>query len=233
MTVVQAPEGASLQYTTGITKQVEQIILKQPEVDGVFAVDGFSFSGASPNRALLFARLKAFEERRSDGAIGAGAVTGRLFGQFSGIAGAIVVPILPPPIQGVGLARRLLVPGARSVRRTDHDLADAVRDLVGRGNTLGHADAALLELHRQRSAARRADQSRAGEGARAEPQRRHRDAADPDGLALRQRLRLQQPLVSRLRAGGSHVSVEPGRPAPLPRADAERADGAARRAAST
>jgi HAE1 family hydrophobic/amphiphilic exporter-1 len=136
MTVVQAPEGASLQYTTGITRQVEQIILKQPEVDGVFAVDGFSFSGASPNRALLFTRLKAFEERRSEAESAAG-VTRRLFGQFSGIAGAIVVPILPPPIQGVGSL------GGFSFQVLDQsggpitNLADAVRNLVGRGNTSG------------------------------------------------------------------------------------------------
>src|SRR5687767_7655423 len=43
--IIQAPSGSSLEYTTNIAKQAEQIIMKQPEVLAVFSVAGFSFSG--------------------------------------------------------------------------------------------------------------------------------------------------------------------------------------------
>ena len=49
MTIVQAPSGASIEYTTNIMKEVEQIYFKQPEVAGVFSVAGFSFGGAASN----------------------------------------------------------------------------------------------------------------------------------------------------------------------------------------
>ncbi len=63
ITVIQAPAGASVEYTTEIAKQAEQIIGALPEVAGVFSVAGFSFSGSAPNAGLMFSRLKGFEER--------------------------------------------------------------------------------------------------------------------------------------------------------------------------
>ena len=53
MTLVQAPAGASLDYTSGIARQVEAILIKTPEVLGVFSVMGFSFGrGAQPGDDL-------------------------------------------------------------------------------------------------------------------------------------------------------------------------------------
>ena len=67
--IIQAPSGSSLEYTTNIAKQAEQIIMKQPEVLAVFSVAGFSFSGSAPNQGLIFARLKPFEERKREGSV--------------------------------------------------------------------------------------------------------------------------------------------------------------------
>ena len=39
-------------------------MLKDPDIEGVFSVMGFSFSGAAPNQALIFTSLKPFVERR-------------------------------------------------------------------------------------------------------------------------------------------------------------------------
>ena len=63
ISIVQAPAGASLQYTGEIARQAEQILMKDPDVLGVFSVMGFSFSGAAPNQGLIFASLKPFAER--------------------------------------------------------------------------------------------------------------------------------------------------------------------------
>src|SRR5207247_5524870 len=64
ITIIQAPPGSSLEYTTNIAKQAEKVILGDPEVRAAFSVAGFSFSGAAPNQGLMFARLKDYSERR-------------------------------------------------------------------------------------------------------------------------------------------------------------------------
>ena len=49
--IVQAPQGASLDYTMNIVKQVEQILQKMPEMRQMFAAGGFSFAGSARTRA--------------------------------------------------------------------------------------------------------------------------------------------------------------------------------------
>jgi HAE1 family hydrophobic/amphiphilic exporter-1 len=99
ITVLQAPAGASLEYTTQIAKQAERVILSQPEVDGVFSVAGFSFGGSAPNNGLMFSRLRPLDERKGpDQSLQA--VLARIRGQLFGISGALVIPFAPPPIQG-------------------------------------------------------------------------------------------------------------------------------------
>jgi HAE1 family hydrophobic/amphiphilic exporter-1 len=101
ITIIQAPAGASLEYTTSIAKQAEQVILSQPEVMATFSVAGFSFSGAAPNQGLMFSRLRPYEERqREDQSLTA--VLNRIRGQLmGGISGALVIPVAPPSIQGL------------------------------------------------------------------------------------------------------------------------------------
>ncbi len=98
---IQAPEGASLEYTTQIARQTEAVLAKEKEIASAFSVMGFSFSGAAPNKGLLFIRLRPFEERRDDRQ-SAQAVVGRLRGALGQISGAVVLPFLPPPIRGLG-----------------------------------------------------------------------------------------------------------------------------------
>ena len=63
ITVVQAPAGASLEYTTNVASQAEKILMSVPEVESVFSVMGFSFAGSAPNQGLIFTLLKPFAER--------------------------------------------------------------------------------------------------------------------------------------------------------------------------
>ena len=101
ITIVQAPSGASLQYTGGIARQAEQILLKDPEVQGVFAVMGFSFSGAAPNQGLIFTSLKPFAEREGP-EHSLKTVMNRVRGQLFGISGANVFAFPPGSIPGLG-----------------------------------------------------------------------------------------------------------------------------------
>ena len=105
MITEQSPSGASLEYTTGISHQVEAILHQQPEVQDIFSVAGFSFSGNAPNYGMVFVNLKPFSQRKGD-AHSASAVVTRLSGPLFGISGAIVVPFNPPAIQGLGKLRR-------------------------------------------------------------------------------------------------------------------------------
>ncbi|HEX6162752.1 MAG TPA: multidrug efflux RND transporter permease subunit, partial [Vicinamibacterales bacterium] len=101
MCIVQAPAGASLEYTTEIAKKAEAIIYKDPEVAAAFAVMGFSFAGAAPNNGMIFVRLKDYDER-PDADQSLQAVLGRLAPQLFMIPGAIVAAFPPPSIQGLG-----------------------------------------------------------------------------------------------------------------------------------
>jgi len=101
LVLVQAPPGASLDYTMGIVKQAEQIMQSMPETGRMFAAGGFGFTGTAPNQGILFAQLTDFKDRPGE-EHSAKAVVGRLFGAFSGITGAMVLPFLPPSINGLG-----------------------------------------------------------------------------------------------------------------------------------
>jgi len=98
---VQAPTGASLSYTKAIGAQVSKILEKEPEVEGTFAVSGFSFSGSASNRALIFVPLKPYADRKGDRHM-ADAILERVRVPLMGISGAIVIPFLPPAVQGLG-----------------------------------------------------------------------------------------------------------------------------------
>ncbi|MBV8726082.1 MAG: efflux RND transporter permease subunit, partial [Candidatus Eremiobacteraeota bacterium] len=65
ITLVQTPEGTSLEGETAIAQKAEAIINAQPEVQHIFDVGGFSFSGSSPNRGIMFTLLKPWGDRKS------------------------------------------------------------------------------------------------------------------------------------------------------------------------
>ncbi len=101
ITIVQAPEGVSLNYTDRVIRQIEAEILPMPEVVATFAVGGFSFSGSTANSGIVFTTLKPWEERTgADQSVEA--IIGRLFPVFSQITDAVVIPLNPPAIQGLG-----------------------------------------------------------------------------------------------------------------------------------
>jgi len=98
---VQLPPGATRERTLDVMKQVEGFMLKQPEVQSMVSVLGFSFSGQGQNAALAFITLKDWAER-SDPGSSAQAVAGRAFGALSGIRDASIFPLSPPPIPELG-----------------------------------------------------------------------------------------------------------------------------------
>jgi multidrug efflux pump len=102
VTNIQLPPGASTNRTMEVIEQVEQYFLKQPGVERIVAVAGFSFSGQGQNAALAFVPLKDWSVRDADQS--ASAIAGRAFGAFMQIKDAIVFPLVPPPIPELGNA---------------------------------------------------------------------------------------------------------------------------------
>ena len=100
ITILQAPAGASLQFTEDLAKKAENIILNDPDVMAVFSVAGFSFSGSAPNQGLMFTRLKDYHDRRRpDQSLTM--VINRLIGRLMAIPDGLVIPVAPPSLQGV------------------------------------------------------------------------------------------------------------------------------------
>ncbi len=101
MAIVQAPAGASLEYTDNAIRQAEQILMQVPEVASVFSLGGFSFAGSASNTGMIFTLLKPFEERTAAEAR-LQALLPRVQGPLFGIQSAMVIPFAPPAIFGLG-----------------------------------------------------------------------------------------------------------------------------------
>src|ERR1700704_3005011 len=127
---VQAPTGASLDYTRRIGQQVTAISKTIPEVLGTFAVAGFSFGGATPNAGLTFLTLQPYEKRTGREHTAA-AIINRLRGPLFGISGAIVFATLPPAINGLGAFGGFQFVVQDQAAHTLEELAAATQSLIG------------------------------------------------------------------------------------------------------
>jgi HAE1 family hydrophobic/amphiphilic exporter-1 len=146
---IQAPTGASLEYTRQIGSQVTAITKNFPDILGTFAVSGFSFGGNSPNAGLVFLTLQPYEKRKGRDHTAA-AILDRLRGPLFGISGAIVIVFEPPAVQGLGqfggFQFELMDQGNHTLQDLDkitHDLTragDERKDLAGLFTTYTASD---------------------------------------------------------------------------------------------
>ena len=149
--VIQAPPGASLEYTRKIGQQVTDVTKNYPEIEGTFSVAGFSFGGSAPNAGLVFLSLRPYSQRKGREHTSASLIN-RLRGPFFGISGAIVIPFEPPAVQGLGqfggFQFELLDQGNHTLQDLDkvtHDLtrsgaARPEKDLTGLFTTYTASD---------------------------------------------------------------------------------------------
>ena len=99
--LIQAADGTSLNYTRQIVTQAEQQLRQQPEIQGTFAMGGVGFNGNTPNRGLMFAPLKPWDERQQpEQAVSA--ILNRVRGGLMGIPEAPVIAVNPPTIPSLG-----------------------------------------------------------------------------------------------------------------------------------
>jgi hydrophobic/amphiphilic exporter-1 (mainly G- bacteria), HAE1 family len=101
ISLVQAPEGVSLNYTKKILDRASEQVMQQPDVQSNFAVTGFSFAGVAPNQGIMFTLLKPWEERTKQEQQVEG-IIGQVQGGYFGIPEANIFALNPPAIQGLG-----------------------------------------------------------------------------------------------------------------------------------
>jgi HAE1 family hydrophobic/amphiphilic exporter-1/multidrug efflux pump len=96
------PDGASLERTDKVVKQVEQAIRANPANKDIVAFSGFDFIGGGfrNNAATIFVTQIPWHERT----VGTQQLVGELFGRTMGIKEALVLAFGPPAIFGLGTA---------------------------------------------------------------------------------------------------------------------------------
>ncbi len=100
---VELPEGASLQRTDEVLKQVEEIVCATPGTRSAMTVVGMNILNSMnfPNAAVMFVGLKPWEERKSP-ELHASAITREWTKKFAAIPGARAFAFGPPPLPGYG-----------------------------------------------------------------------------------------------------------------------------------
>ena len=104
ISLVQLPDGASLERTSEVVDKVNKILLGTPGVENVFAIGGFSLldSTATSNAATFFVVFEPFDERlEPDKSMDA--ILGKIRGRYQAeILEAFCLIFPPPAIRGLG-----------------------------------------------------------------------------------------------------------------------------------
>jgi len=132
---LRLPEGASLNRTEAVVKQVEDLVRPIPGVEGILSVVGLNFIDyiASSNQAFFVIRLKPYEAR-TERAQSAGAIIARLRPQMAAIQGAIAFPFNLPPILGLGSTGGFQYALEALQGQSPGDIAGTLRGLVVAAN---------------------------------------------------------------------------------------------------
>jgi hydrophobic/amphiphilic exporter-1 (mainly G- bacteria), HAE1 family len=99
-TIVQAPEGVSLNYTQEIMEQISGKISEIEDVESYFALSGFGFDGNGSNRGFVFTKLKPWSER-ANSEQSVYSILGGLNASLQSITGARVLAVNAPPVRGL------------------------------------------------------------------------------------------------------------------------------------
>jgi multidrug efflux pump len=98
------PDSASLDRSDAVGRRIADIALEHPAVQFASVLTGYSLldSQYKTNAATVFVSLKDFKEREG-GKMSLDAVIASIRPRLAGIQDAIVIPLNPPPIPGLGM----------------------------------------------------------------------------------------------------------------------------------
>ena len=99
--VIQGPDGAALERTDAVAKQVRDVLQKEPGVEIVGSISGLNFltNAAQSNSAVEFAILKPWDERPPEQR--ASEIVNRVRPKLMGLTGAFALSFDPPSIPGI------------------------------------------------------------------------------------------------------------------------------------
>jgi len=99
---LQLPDGASLNRTDVIARQVENMMKSLPGVENIISLVGTGLiSGTKSNAATVINILKPWDERTTP-ELQSDALVGRIWGMMSQVPGARAIAFTPPPIRSLG-----------------------------------------------------------------------------------------------------------------------------------
>ncbi|MBN8885273.1 MAG: multidrug efflux RND transporter permease subunit [Rudaea sp.] len=98
LVIATLPSGTGIQRTNTVMDQVSDMLRKDPEVDHVFAISGFSFVGNGENVGMAFVKLKDWDSRQHTAMELIRKFQGQLFG---GVKDAMVFVVNLPTIRGL------------------------------------------------------------------------------------------------------------------------------------
>ncbi|MBA3590696.1 efflux RND transporter permease subunit, partial [Methylibium sp.] len=131
--IAQLPDGASLERTTKVIREMSDIAKGVPGVKDSVAFPGLSINGftAAPNSGIVFFGLNDFEDRTTP-ETSADAIVGEINMRLGAIQDAFMFVLSPPPVDGLGNA------GGFKLQLLDRDslgeeaLHGVVQQLMGR-----------------------------------------------------------------------------------------------------
>jgi multidrug efflux pump len=99
----QLPDGASIDRTDAVIREMSRIALAHPGVESTVAFPGLSINGfvKSSSAGIIFLGLKPFEDRHTPDLAGP-AIAGQLTKDFGSIQEAFVLCVPPPAVMGLG-----------------------------------------------------------------------------------------------------------------------------------
>jgi multidrug efflux pump len=102
---VQTPPGSTQAMTGKVIDDISAYVLNDEKeiVDATFMLNGLSFSGKGQNQARMFVHLRNWDERTKKGQ-SSSELGQRIAKHFANYKGAVIVPVDPPAIQGLGTA---------------------------------------------------------------------------------------------------------------------------------
>lgn len=99
----QLPDGATLDRTESVIREMGEIGLAEAGVESSVQFPGLSINGFtnSSSAGIVFLTLEPFSERKGD-ALSAGAIAQKLQAKYAGIEEAFIAIFPPPPVRGLG-----------------------------------------------------------------------------------------------------------------------------------
>lgn len=132
----QLPDGASLERTEAVMKDLDEKIRKTPGVAHVISIPGYSvLTGTNiANMGGMFVILDSFEHRKHDKSLYSRRVLANLYGEFRHIQEAVVLAFGAPPVDGIGSTGGFKIQVEDRAASTPQVLQGAVDNLIREGS---------------------------------------------------------------------------------------------------